>query len=50
MCEDAIVPDILTSACRFIWSAHRLMAIKTGSELPDTGKTWHTGKPGAPKA
>jgi len=25
------------------------MTIETGSELPDTGKTWHMGKPSATK-
>lgn len=44
------MPDSATSACRFMWSVHRPMKIGTGNELPDTGKTWHTGKPGAPKA
>ena len=41
------MPDSLTSACRFMWSAHRSMLIETGSELPDTGIIWHLGKPSA---
>ncbi|MBO7137416.1 MAG: hypothetical protein J6V92_03000 [Bacteroidaceae bacterium] len=39
------VPDNVTSACRFMWSALRSMIIETGSGLPDTGKMWHMGKP-----
>ena len=50
MWEYTIMPDTLTSACRFMWSVHRSMLIKTGSELPDTGITWHMGKPSAPKS
>ena len=41
------MPDAVTSACRFIWSAQRSMLIETGSELPDTGIIWHLGKPSA---
>ena len=37
----------MTSACRFMWSIHRPMKIGTGSELPDTVKMWHMGKPSA---
>ena len=40
-CEDNSMPDILTSACRFMWSVHRQMKIGTGNELPDTWKMWH---------
>ena len=44
------MPDTVTSACRFMWSAQRSMLIETGSELPDTGIIWHMGKPSAPKS
>ena len=49
MCEHTIMPDTVTSACRFMWSVQRSMLIETGSELPDTGIIWHMGKPSAPK-
>jgi len=40
------MPDSVTSACRFIWSVHRLMKIGTGSELPDACFMWQaSGKP-----
>lgn len=47
MCENYFMPDFVTSACRFMWSIHRPMKIGTGSELPDTVKMWHMGKPSA---
>ena len=45
MCGNTFMPDSVTSACRFMWSVHRLMKIGTGNELPDTVKMWHMGKP-----
>ena len=50
MREHPFMPDTVTSACRFMWSGYRSMIIETGSELPDTGKIWHMGKPSAQKA
>ena len=47
MCGNFFMPDSVTSACRFMWSIHRPMKIGTGSELPDTVKMWHMGKPSA---
>ena len=47
MCGNTFMPDSMTSACRIIWSNLRPMKIGTGSELPDTGKMWHMGKPSA---
>ena len=49
MCENYFMPDFVTSACIFMWSIHRPMKIGTGSELPDTWKMWHMGKPSAPE-
>ena len=49
MWGNIFMPDSMTSACRFMWSIHRPMKIGTGSELPDTWKMWHMGKPSAPK-
>ena len=44
---NTFMPDSMTSACRIIWSNLRPMKIGTGSELPDTVKMWHMGKPSA---
>ena len=46
MCENSLMPDTVTSACRFMWSVHRPMKIGTGNELPDACFMWQaSGKP-----